>query len=308
MRFALVILSLLVVSSIAPSARADRSRAARLFRDAERLSARGAHAEAADRFEAAYAEAPADVALVAATDERLLAEQWDQATALIEALEASASDPELQTFLREAEARLLAARACLVVRCEPACRLATDAVPEAGEVKAVHRAWLVPDRPTMLFVAFADGTLVEREIDLEAGEHELLVTATPEETVDSDEATSAHVDAALRPRSRESHARRGPAGWISAAVATLALDAVAAYTVVRSARAQEAYTSDPTIERWHEAVARQRSAVATAATAASVTTATASLVLATRHRESPRVLPSLQVVNGGAAIAVRGSF
>lgn len=307
MRFVVTLASLLCLALVCPrSAAADRASAARMFEEAERLGRAGQHARAAALYEAAYALVPANVALVAAANERMRAEDWDALGAHLVALEQSRREPSVDALLTEIEAALLRVRTLLVVRCEALCSLAADGhAPSAAGLE--HRLWLVPSRSTRLWVRFEGEPIVERALTLAAGRQ--TVTLAPASRAAEDDTASA--PAPERTRSPETGEARGPRtrhALIVVTVGTLALDGVAVWALATASHARRTYADAPTEPRFERAVSAQRRATGIGTSALAVTTAWVSALVLVRARDRVTVSPVVDVARDAAFVGLSGSF
>lgn len=311
MRFVVSFVSVLCLALACPTfASADRAHAARLFEEAERLGRAGEHARAAGLYEAAYALVPANVALVAAANERMLADDWDALTAHLEILERSRGERSVDAFLREMEAALLGVRTLLVVRCERACSLAADRhAPSAAGLE--HRLWLVPAQSTSLWVRFEGGAIVARELSLSPGRREITIAHVPTtplppaddvpEARGTEERPASHEARAAR-RSRTRHA------LVVVTVGTLALDGVAVWALATASHDRRTYAEAPTVQRFERAVAAQRRATGIGTSALAVTTASTLVLVLVRARGRVTPSPVVDIARGAAFVGLAGSF
>lgn len=250
-----------LTASSASLAHAQRSRAARLFGEAERLAAAGNHSAAADRYEEAHRLVPSNLVLALAASERIEAAEWELAIDAVERLEAERGDPDVDAFLPDAYRAILEARVRLAVRCASPCRIATDGGALEVRPEIERRIWLVPAIEHRIWVVFETGGAVERIVRLAPGDQTLDVART---VAPEPRATAELALATDRPRPESPTIDSPPprrAGrviaYLSLATA-LVLDGVAIASAVDTARVRERYARDPDEAGWARAVASQR--------------------------------------------------
>jgi len=312
MRSSFVFAALVLVASLAcDHASAQRSRAARVFAEAERLASTGSHADAAAKYEEAYQLVPANLALVLAASEWIEARSWDAAIVDLTRLDAERGDPDVDAFLPGAYETVLRARVRLLVRCATPCRIGLDrSAPEATALEE-RTIWTTPDVEHSIGVTFEDGVLVESTFRFEAGER-MLGFAPP---VAPDPAAVARQaqddpladDAPSTPRTRARSSRAGRAVALGALALAIALDGIAIASAVDAAHSREAYAADATRERWLDAVEAQRRTNILAGIAVSASAASsAGLVRIVRGRS--RVDAGIALSRGAIAASARADF
>lgn len=300
--------TLLLFACLAPrSARADVTGAARAFAEGQAAQLEGKYAQAAERFELAFALSPAKEALRSAVRMQMSAENFARAATdaqtLLDRFGDDAPSAELaRSILDEVAPRL----SRYEVNCSPACALLVDHLVYFLEPARRHRLYLNPGRVS-LEAQFESGRKVARSVTTSAGESARLEFKEPAAPLGSLAATA---PTPIEPQPAPATPAKGlPAlvPWLTGA-ATVACGAATVWAALDTKRLHDEYVAHPSDEKWNDGVARQKlTNVLLASTAVlAATTVTLTFFVRSSDKASIGVSPALGPTS--ASLALGGRF